>query len=336
MSQYLKQHDIIHRVSCPHTPEQNGTAERKHRHIIETCLSLLTEAHMPSKFWDEAVSTAVYLINRLPTPVLKNRSSFEVLFKEQPNYEILKTFGCLCYPNLRPYSLNKLTVRFQHCVFLGYNAMHLGYRCFSIDSGMMFISLHVIFNEEVFPFQQKTLSPTTQSTSQRGMDTTLGNLGAYPSPLISTTTNPTQKPVNILEQQSSQVQNDVNTIQDQSQQTDSTSNSSDSQVENSTHLESSPTPKERSLCEIYAETEKLSPTPKNPQAPVKVNEVIPEVTTRPKRNRKIKTFTATTSRHPLPTCLSAISSTLEPSNYIIASRDPNWVDVVQFDYLHCH
>ena len=146
---------------------------------------------MPSKFWDEAVSTDVYQINHLPTPVLKNRSSFEVLFKEKPNYEILKTFGCLCYPNLRPYSHNKLTVRSKHCVFLGYSAMHLGYRCFSINSGKMFISQNVIFNEEVFPFQQKTLSPTTQFTSQKGMNTTLGILGAYPSPLIPTTENPT-------------------------------------------------------------------------------------------------------------------------------------------------
>ena len=163
------------------------------------------------------------------------------------------------------------------------------------------------------------------------MDTTLGILGAYPSPLVPTTANPTQKPMNNSQHQSSQVQNDVNTIQDQSQPTDSTSNSSDSQVENSTHLEPSLTPKERSLRDIYAETEKTSPTPKNPQTLVKVNEVIPEVTTRPKRNRKIKTFTATTSRHPLPTCLSATSSTLEPSNYIIASRDPNWVDAMQFE-----
>ena len=71
LSQYLKQHGIIHRVSCPHTPEKNDTAERKHRHIIETYLSLLIEAKMPSKFWDETVSTAIHLINRLPTPVLK-------------------------------------------------------------------------------------------------------------------------------------------------------------------------------------------------------------------------------------------------------------------------
>jgi hypothetical protein len=35
---------ITHRLSCPHTHQQNGAIERKHRHIVETGLALL---HMP-------------------------------------------------------------------------------------------------------------------------------------------------------------------------------------------------------------------------------------------------------------------------------------------------
>jgi transposase InsO family protein len=41
---------ITHRVSCPHTHQQNGSAERKHRHIVETGLALLAHAAMPIKF----------------------------------------------------------------------------------------------------------------------------------------------------------------------------------------------------------------------------------------------------------------------------------------------
>lgn len=44
--------------SCPHTPQQNGVAERKHRHILETARSLLLSASVPSKFLAEAVSPA--------------------------------------------------------------------------------------------------------------------------------------------------------------------------------------------------------------------------------------------------------------------------------------
>lgn len=48
--------DITHHMSCPHTHQQNGSAERKHRHIVEMGLALLAHAHAPLKFWDEAFS----------------------------------------------------------------------------------------------------------------------------------------------------------------------------------------------------------------------------------------------------------------------------------------
>jgi hypothetical protein len=41
---------ITHHVSCPHAHQQNGSAERKHRHIVEMGLGLLANASMPLKF----------------------------------------------------------------------------------------------------------------------------------------------------------------------------------------------------------------------------------------------------------------------------------------------
>jgi hypothetical protein len=41
---------IVHRVSCPHTHQQNGVVERKHRHIVEMGLALLAHASMPLKY----------------------------------------------------------------------------------------------------------------------------------------------------------------------------------------------------------------------------------------------------------------------------------------------
>lgn len=67
LHKFFKQIGVEHRVSCPYTHRQNGSAERKHRHIIETGLALLSQASMPVKFWDEAFLTITYLINRLPT-----------------------------------------------------------------------------------------------------------------------------------------------------------------------------------------------------------------------------------------------------------------------------
>ncbi|TXG72186.1 hypothetical protein EZV62_000765 [Acer yangbiense] len=72
---------------------QNGVAERKHRHIVETGLTLLAHAKMPLKFWHEAFSTAVFLINNMPIATFKFTSPFEKLYHKKPNYTFFKTFG---------------------------------------------------------------------------------------------------------------------------------------------------------------------------------------------------------------------------------------------------
>ncbi|MDV3146748.1 MAG: transposase family protein, partial [Sweet potato little leaf phytoplasma] len=98
---YLDSHGISHRFSCPHTSQQNGIAECKHRHIVDTGLALLSHSSMPLKFWDEAFSTAVFFINRLPSEVLHGKSPLDIIFCTHPDYSFLKTFGCQCFPNRR-------------------------------------------------------------------------------------------------------------------------------------------------------------------------------------------------------------------------------------------
>jgi IS30 family transposase len=74
--EYKKLHDffskvgISHHVSCPYAHGQNGSAERKHRHIMEVSLALLAHSSMPLKFWDGAFLVVVYLINRTPSKVI--------------------------------------------------------------------------------------------------------------------------------------------------------------------------------------------------------------------------------------------------------------------------
>jgi hypothetical protein len=113
---------------------------------------LLYHASIPLRFWDDAFQTACYLINRLPQTLLKNISPFEKLFHTAPEYNFLKTFGCACWPNLRPYNSHKLQPRSTQCVFLGYGISHKGYKCFHISTGRTYISRDVIFLEAQFPF----------------------------------------------------------------------------------------------------------------------------------------------------------------------------------------
>jgi len=152
LNSFFKQIGIAHHVSCPHAHQQNSLAERKHRHIVEVGLSLLAHASMPLKFWDEAFATVVFLINRLPSHVIHNETSHDRLLGQPPDYSFLRTFGCACWPNLRPYNERKLAFRSKQCVFLGYSSLHKGFKCLEPSVGRVYISRDVVFDETVFLF----------------------------------------------------------------------------------------------------------------------------------------------------------------------------------------
>lgn len=137
----------MHRISYPYTAAQNGFAERKHRHIVETGLALLAHSHLPLPYWTDAFTPVVYLINRLPTSVLHHQSPYAKLLKKNPDYTLLKVFGCACFPLLRPYNNHKS----QKCIFLGYSSNYRGYRCYDPLSNKTIISRHIVFDEHTFP-----------------------------------------------------------------------------------------------------------------------------------------------------------------------------------------
>ena len=68
---------IKHQLTAIYTPQQNGVSERKNRTIMDMARCLLFEKKTPKKFWAEAVNTAVFLLNRLPTKSIKNKTPFE-------------------------------------------------------------------------------------------------------------------------------------------------------------------------------------------------------------------------------------------------------------------
>jgi hypothetical protein len=87
----------------------------------------------------------------MPTPVLQFRSPYFTLFQHQPDYSILRSFGCACFPLLRPYNSHKLAFRSKKCIFLGYSNNHKGYRCLDPHTNRVYLSRHVVFDETLFP-----------------------------------------------------------------------------------------------------------------------------------------------------------------------------------------
>ena len=99
----------------------------------------------------------------MPTPTLHLLSPFEKLFGSAPNYHKLRVFRCLCYPWLHPYSQHKLDSHSTPCVFLRYSSTQSAYICLDPSTSKTYISRHVKFLENSFPFttHQSHLSRTT-------------------------------------------------------------------------------------------------------------------------------------------------------------------------------
>lgn len=78
---YLESQGIVQQCSVGYAPEQNGVSERLNRTIVEAARSMLSESGLPKSLWGEAVSTAAYVLNRLPRNGT-GRSPQEVLFND--------------------------------------------------------------------------------------------------------------------------------------------------------------------------------------------------------------------------------------------------------------
>lgn len=158
------------------------------RRINDIIRSLLIHAQLPPMFWVEALHTAAYLYNILPTKRLNFFTPTFALYLRHPTYDHLRVFGCACYPNTsatQPHKLHPCSVR---CIFLGYPADFRGYRCFDPTTGKVHISRHVTFDEHTFPYT----IPTPPNTYTFLDDAT--PLGFTFSRLIPTPPNPKPHP----------------------------------------------------------------------------------------------------------------------------------------------
>lgn len=115
----LEKDGVEHRLTCPHTSQQNGGVEAWHRRIVERGLTLMFSSKVPLIYWPLAFKTVVFLLNRTPSKVLNNKSPYFLLYHKEPSFDDLKVYGCQYFPCLRDYNSNQLQTRSVECAFRG-------------------------------------------------------------------------------------------------------------------------------------------------------------------------------------------------------------------------
>ncbi|GKB28278.1 putative RNA-directed DNA polymerase, partial [Tanacetum coccineum] len=75
LQNFLNEKRILHQTTYVYTHQQNGIAERKHRHLLNAARPLMFQGKLPLYLWSECILTAIYIINRIPSSALSGRVS---------------------------------------------------------------------------------------------------------------------------------------------------------------------------------------------------------------------------------------------------------------------
>ena len=143
----LHSYGTIHQLTCPSASQQNGRAERKFCHILDTVHALILSAKVPAPFWGEVDFHVIHAINRILSPVIQNQTPYEHLFGSPPYYHHLCSFGSTCFILFQPHKHNKLELQSKLCCFLGYSKTQKRYQCYDPVSHRLCISCNVVFWE---------------------------------------------------------------------------------------------------------------------------------------------------------------------------------------------
>lgn len=145
---FLQGEGIVCQFTAPYSPQQNGVAERKNRYLKEMTMCMLLEAGLEQRFWGEAVLTATYIQNRLPTKSI-GVSPFERWYSKKPSLEHFRIFGCEAWVQIPAEKRKKMEVKSRKMVFVGYSNQHKAYRFLDTGSDRITISRDVKFVEDL-------------------------------------------------------------------------------------------------------------------------------------------------------------------------------------------
>lgn len=91
------------------------------------------------------------------TPVLNQKSPYEMLYQSPPTFMELMVFDCLSYATTLTNHRHKLDPRARKCLFLGFKPGTKGYLPYDFHTRDTFVSRHAIFYESIFPYDHMPL-----------------------------------------------------------------------------------------------------------------------------------------------------------------------------------
>lgn len=134
-------------TTAPYSPSQNGVAERLNRTLLELVRAMMIAKSVPAFLWDEAVSHAVYLRNRVLTSALPGRTPYEAYHGKKPDVSFLREFGSDVWVLDESTGRSKLSPRSNKMMFVGFVEGSQAVRYYEAKRRSVKVSRNVAFNE---------------------------------------------------------------------------------------------------------------------------------------------------------------------------------------------
>jgi len=119
---------IEHQTTAPDSPQSNGKAERLNRTLDEMVRAMLYQGNLPESFWAEAMSSAAFILNYLPSSAIDDRTPFEAWYGNPPTSDCLRKihpFGSIVHvykERRQRWTKGKFAVRESSGCLVGYKA----------------------------------------------------------------------------------------------------------------------------------------------------------------------------------------------------------------------
>jgi len=159
--------------SAPHTPQQNGRAERFNRTIMDKAESMRHHAGLPGSWWEFSVDHAVHIYNRTPMKRLEWKTPYEPIHCEKPDISYIRVLGCGAYVWLpEAKRANKLSPKSELMIYLGVAPGIKGFKFMRMRNNIIFIGTTALFIEDFFPRKDREFvrNDPSQQIEESGND----------------------------------------------------------------------------------------------------------------------------------------------------------------------
>ncbi|RVW94715.1 Retrovirus-related Pol polyprotein from transposon TNT 1-94 [Vitis vinifera] len=147
-AKYLEECGIVPQYTMPGSPSMNGVVERRNRTLKDMVRSMISHSTLPEKLWGEALKTAAYILNRVPTKAAA-KTPYELWTGRKPSLKHFHIWGCPTEARPHKPHEKKLDSKTVSSYFIGYAERSRGFKFYDPAIRSIFETGTATFFEDV-------------------------------------------------------------------------------------------------------------------------------------------------------------------------------------------